>query len=395
MPEPSVARQLLLPELRLLKTRRGARGGLDLVVEKTSQHEVCPRCASLSTSVYDRRLVTIRDEPVRRAEFRLIIVKRRFSCGPCRRPFTEPVDGIRKGYRTTQRYRQAVWDAAEEFVDLKTVRTRMRCSSGLVQRIVYEQLELRRRTRLYSWPNKIGIDEHFFRRNKSLDEREFVSMIVDHTNHRLMEVVNSKRSNDLQVALAHIPGRENVRFVALDLCDPYKRFAKSFFANAQLVADKFHVLRLITPALVRHRRLVPGTRDDAYLRRLLLRNRRSLKPWWRTRLMAWLDHHPVLRELYEAKEAMHRLYRIRGHARAKRALTKLIETLGLSLVPELQTLRRTLIKWRKEVLAYFYSGLLTNARTEGFNLKAKLVKRRGYGYRSFDHYRLRLLNACR
>lgn len=63
MPEPSVARQLLLPELRLLKTRRGARGGLDLVVEKTSQHEVCPRCASPSTSVYDRRRVTIRDEP--------------------------------------------------------------------------------------------------------------------------------------------------------------------------------------------------------------------------------------------------------------------------------------------------------------------------------------------
>lgn len=143
-------------------------------------------------------------------------------------------------------------------------------------------------------------------------------MIVDSSNHRLMEVVNSKRRDDLRVTLDHIPGRENVRFVALDLCDPYKRFTKSFFPNAQLVADKFHVLRLIVPALVRHRRLVPGSRNDAYLRRLLLRNRRSLKPWWRTKLMAWLDHHPVLRELYEAKEALHRLYRIRGHARAKR-----------------------------------------------------------------------------
>ena len=29
-----------------------------------------------------------------------------------------------------QRYREALWDAAEEFVDLKTVRKRMRCSSG-------------------------------------------------------------------------------------------------------------------------------------------------------------------------------------------------------------------------------------------------------------------------
>ena len=37
---------------------------------------------------------------------------------------------------------------------------------------------------------------------------------------------------------------------------------------------------------------------------------------------------------------------------------------------------------------------LTNAITEGFNLKAKLVKRRAFGYRSFRNYRLRLLNAC-
>ena len=38
------------------------------------------------------------------------------------------------------------------------------------------------------------------------------------------------------------------------------------------------------------------------------------------------------------------------------------------------------------------SGGLTNGRTEGFNNKAKLVKKRAYGYRSFRNYRLRLLN---
>jgi transposase len=395
MPDPSVALQVLLPELRLLQTRRGPRGGLDFMVEKTSKLEVCPRCASPSRSVYDRRWVTIRDEPLRKAEIRLLIHKRRFSCRPCGKPFTEPVDGVRKGYRTTQRYRQALWDAAEEFVDLKTVRRRMRCSSGLLHRVVYEQLELRRRTRLYQWPHKIGIDEHFFRRDKRLDTPQFVTMIVDHKGHRLMEVVEGKRSDDISAALAHIPGRENVRFVALDLCDSYKRFAKGFFPNAQLVADKFHVLRLISPAICRYRRLVAGTRDNAYLRRLLLRNRRSLKPWWRTRLMDWLREHPALHELYEAKEALHRFYRIRGHARAKKALTRLTDSLALSTVPELQTLRRTLLKWRKEILAYFYSGRLTNARTEGFNAKAKLVKRRAYGYRNFANYRLRLLNACR
>jgi transposase len=36
----------------------------------------------------------------------------------------------------------------------------------------------------------------------------------------------------------------------------------------------------------------------------------------------------------------------------------------------------------------------SNGPTEGFNGKAKLVKRRAYGYKSFKNYRLQLLNAC-
>lgn len=63
------------------------------------------------------------------------------------------------------------------------------------------------------------------------------------------------------------------------------------------------------------------------------------------------------------------------------------------MVSEVRALRQTLLKWKDEILNYFKNGL-TNARVEGFDNKAKLVKRRGYGYRSFENYRLRLLNAC-
>ena len=52
------------------------------------------------------------------------------------------------------------------------------------------------------------------------------------------------------------------------------------------------------------------------------------------------------------------------------------------------------MKWREEILNYFRTGL-TNARTEGFNNRAKVVKRMGYGYKSFANYRiLRILSAC-
>lgn len=90
---------------------------------------------------------------------------------------------------------------------------------------------------------------------------------------------------------------------------------------------------------------------------------------------------------------MHRLYRTKGLWRVKRAFTKLTDQMADSALPEIKTLRKTLLKWRKEILTYFVNRI-TNGRTEGFNNKAKLVKRRAYGYKSFRNYRLRLLNAC-
>jgi len=46
------------------------------------------------------------------------------------------------------------------------------------------------------------------------------------------------------------------------------------------------------------------------------------------------------------------------------------------------------MRWRREIIA---TGL-TNGRTEGLNNKAKVVKRRAYGDRSFRNYRLRFFS---
>jgi len=392
MPETMLLRRLLLPELKFLRSwRKPGTGTLGVEAEKQSEFEVCPRCATPSRSVYDHRVVRVRDAPVRDLAVRLFVRKRRLACRPCGRPFTEPVPGVRPGYRTTERFRRSLLWACENFSDLSRVRRAFHCSSGYVYKALYAQLELERRKRLYPWPKVVGLDEHFFRRRRGF--RSFVTMVVDYQHPRLFELVEGRTIGELEAALGHIPGRENVRFVVADLCDPYKTFALRFFPNARVVADKFHVLRLLTPHINRRRRLITGDRRSAIIRRLLLRSRWRLDHASRWALDRWLDGFPELRQLYVAKEAMHSLYRIRGRDRARLALTALTDSLAASPLPELQTFRRTLLRWRREILAYFGTGL-TNGRTEGFNNKAKLVKKRAYGYRSFQNYRLRLLNAC-
>lgn len=393
MSEESLIRALLLPELTLVAFRRVPDSRvIEVVARKVPKEEYCPRCATRSTTGYDRRRVRLKDEPFRGLRVWLIVEKRRLLCKPCGKVFTEPLEWARKGFRHTRRYAYAALRACERYSDLVHVRRDFKCSAGWLYSTLYEQLELERRKRLYPWPVKVGIDEHFFRRGKD-GFRDFVTVVVDQKNHRLMEVVEGRTGRELEAALDAIPGRENVRTVAIDMSDPYRSFVRRFFPNAVVVADKFHVLRLLSPAINRHRKAITGDKRTNPIRRLLLRNGRDLDAMSRWALRTWLADHPALRALYEAKERLAGFYRIRSHRQAERAFTAFTDNLARSDVPELTTFRGTLMKWRKEVLAYFQTGA-TNGMTEGFNGKAKLVKRRAYGYRSFRNYRLRLLNAC-
>lgn len=390
LPELKIAEFVLLPELKLLHF---AAGGF-WTCEKVSELEVCPRCATPSKSVYDHRWVLIRDEAVRGDHIRLKILKRRFSCKPCRKPFTEPIPGVLPGRRTTQRFRLAVTEACEKYTDLSRVKREFKVSYEFIYSAFYERLRLNVSEKQNApWPSAIGIDEHSYGKNKATRSTQFVTTIVNHNRGKMFEAVIGKSQAELEQATKHILGRENVQWATIDMCDPYRNFIRANFPNAKIVADKFHVLRLLTPHLLKARKQISGTRADLKAKKLLLMSRHNLRYAERLALDRFLENHRKLDELYLWKERLHAFYRIHGYGRAYEAYKKLVDHMSVSPLPEIHTLRKTLLKWKEEILNYF-SSKLTNARLEGFNCKASLLKRRAYGYKNPNNYRIQLLHAC-
>jgi transposase len=305
----------------------------------------------------------------------------------------EPVRGISKGKRFTQRFKNHVLWCCERFTDLKAVRKHVHCSYGFLYNALYEQLELNRRKHVSPWPKIIGIDEHSFRKNKEFGHTEFVTMFVDHRNRRTFEMAHGKSVVDLNQQTSYLKNREHVSWVTMDLSSTFRTFVKQNLPRAGIVADKFHVVRQLDNHINRHRKKITGDKRKLPVRKLLLKNAKDLDFHTRSLIMKWLEKYPDLKDLYTFKQALHKFYRIKGYNRAKTAFNKLVTAMAYSRVKEVRTLRKTLIKWKWEILNYFKTGL-TNARVEGFNTKAKLIKRRAYGYRSFKNYRLRVLNAC-
>lgn len=385
---------VVLPELKVITQWQKNKFRTHYKCRKESEFEVCPRCAVRSYAVHDRRWVEIKDQPIRGAGIILQVLKRRFRCPQCRKVFTEPLSGVRKGFKTSERYRRGLRWACENFKDMKRVQRAYRCSAWLTHKVFYEQLEIKHREKMNDpWGKRLGIDEHTWKKKRSKNGvTEFASLIVDYDRRRIAEVVNGKTVQALKDQLMHIPGRERVEDVAIDMCDPFKKFVREFFPNAKITADKFHVLRLTNPMINKARTEITGDQRSNPVRTLLLRNRHRLKYYERSALDEWLKLYPKMHEIYWFKEALYLLYRTKGVERAARAFTNLTDRMARSALPEIKKLRTTLMKWRKEILQYFESGL-TNARTEGYNRRAKGEQYNAFGVRSFFNYRLRLLNV--
>jgi transposase len=140
-----------------------------------------------------------------------------------------------------------------------------------------------------------------------------------------------------------------------------------------IVADRFHVERLFTRKVNKYRKKITGDDRKNPIAKLLLRPGYKLTFFERCAVVKWLNHHPKLRELWEVKEALSRFYRTKGLKRAKKAFGQLLDRMGRSKVRAVTALRKTLIKWRAEILNYHVERL-SNGRVEGFNRVGKLIQ---------------------
>ena len=97
---------------------------------------------------------------------------------------------------------------------------------------------------------------------------------------------------------------------------------------------------------------------------------------------------------WHAKETVRQLYAIGDPAGAAMFLDELIADMtDTDHPPEVRSLARTLTRWRDQILAW-HRAKVSNGPTEATNNLIKRIKRTGFGFRKFTHYRIRVLLYC-
>jgi len=316
----------------------------------------------------------------------------KYHCTQCNRYFRHRFSGIRPRYRATESYRLEVYEAHEGGVTQKRLTRTHRIGSATVER--WYQSYVRRRVSELSGrqcPQVLGIDEHFFTRKKG-----YATTLVDLKNHKVFDVVLGRSEASLRSYLKRLPGRENVRVIVMDLSETYRRIAQQYFPNAMIVADRFHVVRLVNQHFLKlWQQHDPEGRKNRGLLSLMRRHHWNLSAVQKERLHQYLAQSPVLKALYFAKQQLNGFLVMKSlkRKRAKQMLPKFLALLAQFEQSPAKALAATLKSWLEPIVR-MWRFTKSNGITEGFHTKMEMISRRAYGFRNFENYRLRVLALC-
>ncbi len=355
----------------------------------------CPQCGGTRHWVKDRFLRTIRHENWGLRRVYLLLEVRKLRCLSCNHYFRERFPGLLPWKRSTEPFRRQIVWAHQEGISQKTLSDEEDLGHATIERWSHELLEVKIREReLANCPRILGIDEHFFGRGL------YSTTMTDLEHPRVFELFPGRSREALGPHFDHLLGREKVRMVCIDLSRTYRALVREYFPHAQIVADRFHVIRLVIRAF---RKTWMGVDEKgmtaAGVRKALKSHPQNLEPEVWAKLSAYLKTHEVVRLLYEKKNELCRLLSIKHRTRRQcRALIpRLLEACRQlreeSKFEPLVTLGKTLEDWQEEI-ARMWRYTKNNGITEGFHTKMEMVQRRAYGFRNFENYRLRVRLLC-
>lgn len=381
---------------------------LVVTVETVVEFTGCGACGTRA-EVHERVPVEIRDLPCFGRPVRLVWRKRRWRCREAlcdAKTWTERAEHVDTQAVVTRRAgMEACRQVGENARPVSGVADEFGVCWWTVMNAVIEH-----GTPLVDDPGRVaavaqlGVDETSFLRANRWHPTLYATGLVDLEERIVIDMVKGNAAADLRrwTANADPAWLAGIAVVATDLAESFRAGLSPHLDHATRVADPFHVVRVGNRCLDKVRRRTQNEtlghrgrkHDPLYrIRKLLLTGAERLDARGHDRLLLGLrvgDPHDEVLGAWLAKESVRDVYLTDDPDEAALLLDKAITGCTNDDVAEIQSLGRTLAAWRAEILAHHETGA-SNGPTEGLNLCVKKVKRCGHGFRTFEHYRLRVL----
>lgn len=262
-----------------------------------------------------------------------------------------------------------------------------------IQRRGVERGKLRQKEEAIS---HLGVDEKSF-----LSRHRYATVLSDLKESKVVEVVQGRDEAATRKAFdALSPAqKEQVKAVAADFWEPYRKVVSEELKNAVLVHDRYHVSTYLNKAVdkvrKREHRELKGEGDERLT---------GTKYLWLTNPMNWTEIQKAqYREMKDDALKVGRAFAIKEQFRAfwsyfnrksaedfhKRWHFWATHSRLKPMIEAARTIQRHL-----ENICNYFRYRISNAVAEGLNSKIQLIKSAARGFRNFENFRIAILFHC-
>jgi transposase len=387
---------LALPEFDAFDGAIQQNGSLIIEVSLLYDLALCPACKQPCSFVLAYKDRLTRDLSISgRATF-LSYKQRRFRCENCKATFYERLQSIDSvGAHYTIRYEEWICQQVRQS-SIKAVAIQEGLSWDGVQYILNR---VAKRRRLFDKPQVVrwvAIDEIALKKG----HKQYALVISAPEQGRILAVLEGRKKQDLTGWLKEnwtIQQRMKVEVVTIDMWDAYFYAVLESLPSATIVIDRFHVEKNLNEAISKLRRKIQKelpremNKEMKGARWLIVRNYDELDEDSKHRLDEILGKCPQLAVCHWVKEEFRDWYEEEYEVEvAGKKLEEWKEVANSLGSTAMSNFIKTLDNWGEWILNYF-DERASNGFAEGINNALKLLKRKAYGFRNFDNFRLRVL----
>jgi transposase len=356
----------------------------------------CGVCRQRCQEVHDIRKERVwRDLSMRKLPLRLLYRPRRVECPRCGVrvedfPWAEP------WARVTTALSNAVAVLARELSWKGTAREyglNWKSVATIVKRAVDYGLKHRARPPVHV----IGIDEVSRRKGQV-----YLTVVYDLERRVLLWVGDDRTEEAVRPFFTQEMGTRRcrtLRVVCMDMWAPYAKLVRDHAVNAQILFDRFHIVKHLHEAVEAARRdlwrqltskervTFKGTRW------LLLKNPWNLNNQQKERLSTLVRWNSPLVRAWYLKESFQLFWTYKQPWRAKQLLLKWMTSALRSKLEPFKKFVGMLRSHLEGVLAWTETRL-SNGAVEGMNNKIKSISHRSFGFRSATNFIAAIYHCC-
>ncbi len=378
-----------------------AAGAMWFHIEKNPDKRTCPLCggrdfvlAGLVVPPPALRAVPIGKKPVW-----LVLHLHRVACSTCEAVVQEDrlLADPKKHY--TRQLARYVLDLSRRMT-VADIADHLGMSWDTVKEILKADLE--RRSERVDWRNLryIAIDEVSVSKGQ-----KYFTVVLNLETGRVLFVAESRKAEALAPFFKALRrSRTRLEAVAMDMSGSYKLAVETYYRRScAIVYDRFHVMKLINKQIDEIRRAVMRDAATDEIRKiikgqrfLLLYGSENVPEKRRARLIELLNLNETLCIAYILKEQLRLFWDLPSRQDGEAFLQEWIDLALASGIKRLAKFATTLTTHREGLLAYF-DHPITTGPLEGVNNSIKVLKRKAYGFRDMEFFKLRILfiHECR